>query len=54
VANAEEQTDWRMVQNGSARDGWAPPRGRGDDAPASDPEPIIGLPEGVQPGTSNC
>ena len=57
--------DTRMVQNGPARDGWTPPRGRGagrgappagrgrgDNVPEPDPEPVIGLPGGVQPGTS--
>ena len=55
----------RMVQNGPARDGWTPPRGggsgrggaptapgRGGNAPEPDPEPVIGLPGGLQPGTS--
>jgi 2-keto-3-deoxy-L-rhamnonate aldolase RhmA len=50
--------DTRMVQNGPARDGWAPPargggagrgaapagRGRGDNTPEPDAEPVIGLP----------
>jgi len=56
--------DTRMVQNGPARDGWTPPRGGGagrgaapgrggrSNAPAPDPEPVIGLPGGQQPGTS--
>jgi 2-keto-3-deoxy-L-rhamnonate aldolase RhmA len=57
--------DTRMVQNGPARDGWTPPRGggpgrggapagrgRGDNVPEPDPEPVIGLPGGAQPGTS--
>ncbi len=60
--------DTRMVQNGPARDGWAPPargggpgagrggapagRGRGGDAPEPDPEPVIGLPGGAGPATS--
>ena len=53
----------RMVQNGPARDGWTPPRGgrgatgaapaagrgRGDNLPEPDPEPVIGLPGGQQP-----
>lgn len=56
----------RMVQNGPARDGYIPPRGggpgrgaappagrgRGDNVPEPDPEPVIGLPGGLQPGTS--
>jgi hypothetical protein len=54
----------RMVQNGPARDGWAPPRGgrgapaaapaggRGNPLPDPDPEPVIGLPGGAQPGTT--
>jgi len=56
--------DTRMVQNGPARDGWAPParggragqgaapttgRGRGDGAPEPDAEPVIGLPGGLPP-----
>ncbi len=55
----------RMVQNGPARDGWAPPargggagrgapaggRGRGDNLPEPDAEPVIGLPGGLPPGT---
>ena len=55
----------RMIQNGPARDGWAPPRGgrgaagaapaagrgRGN-LPEPDEEPVIGLPGGVQPGTA--
>jgi hypothetical protein len=57
--------DTRMVQNGPARDGWTPPRGggpgrggapagrgRGDNVPEPDAEPVIGLPGGAQPGTS--
>jgi 2-keto-3-deoxy-L-rhamnonate aldolase RhmA len=50
--------DTRMVQNGPARDGWTPPargggpgrgagpagRGRGDNTPEPDAEPVIGLP----------
>jgi 2-keto-3-deoxy-L-rhamnonate aldolase RhmA len=54
----------RMVQNGPASDGWTPPRGgrgapgaapatgrgRGDNLPEPDPEPVIGLPGGLQPG----
>ncbi|HVH29758.1 MAG TPA: aldolase/citrate lyase family protein, partial [Vicinamibacterales bacterium] len=50
--------DTRMVQNGPARDGWTPPargggagrgaapagRGRGDNTPPPDEEPVIGLP----------
>jgi 2-keto-3-deoxy-L-rhamnonate aldolase RhmA len=57
----------RMVQNGPARDGWVPPargggagrgaappagRGRGDNIPEPDPEPVIGLPGALPPGTS--
>jgi 2-keto-3-deoxy-L-rhamnonate aldolase RhmA len=58
--------DTRMVQNGPARDGWAPPRGggagrgappagrgRGDNLPEPDAEPVIGLPGGLQPGSSS-
>jgi 2-keto-3-deoxy-L-rhamnonate aldolase RhmA len=53
----------RMVQNGPARDGWVPParggragagrgaapagRGRGDNLPEPDAEPVIGLPGGA-------
>src|SRR5688572_13947643 len=57
--------DTRMVQNGPARDGWTAPRGggpgrgaapagrgRGDNVPEPDAEPVIGLPGGAQPGTS--
>ncbi len=58
--------DTRMVQNGPARDGWTPParggagargaapagRGRGDNAPEVEAEPVIGLPGGAQPGSS--
>jgi 2-keto-3-deoxy-L-rhamnonate aldolase RhmA len=57
--------DTRMVQNGPARDGWTPPRGggpgrgaapagrgRGDNTPEPDAEPVIGLPGGAQPGTT--
>ena len=54
----------RMVQNGPARDGWAPPRGgrgaagaapaagrgRGENLPEPDAEPVLGLPGGAQPG----
>ena len=55
--------DTRMVQNGPARDGYTPPRGRGagaagrgtapagrgrgDSVPEPDPEPVIGLPGGT-------
>jgi hypothetical protein len=56
----------RMVQNGPARDGWTPPargggagrgaaptgRGRGDNVPEPDAEPVIGLPGGLPPGSS--
>src|SRR5687767_14625112 len=54
--------DTRMVQNGPARDGWAPPRGggpgrgaapagrgRGDALAEPDAEPVIGLPGGIPP-----
>jgi 2-keto-3-deoxy-L-rhamnonate aldolase RhmA len=54
----------RMIQNGPARDGWAPPRGgrgaagapaagrgRGN-LPEPDEEPVIGLPGGQQPGAA--
>jgi 2-keto-3-deoxy-L-rhamnonate aldolase RhmA len=58
--------DTRMVQNGPARDGWVPPargtggrgagpaagRGRGDNTPEPDAEPVIGLPGNTSPGTS--
>jgi 2-keto-3-deoxy-L-rhamnonate aldolase RhmA len=58
--------DTRMVQNGPARDGWTPPargggagrgaspgaRGRGDNVPEPDAEPVIGLPGGLPPGTA--
>ena len=58
--------DTRMVQNGPARDGYTPPRGggpgrgaapggrggRGDNTPEPDPEPVIGLPGALPPGTS--
>jgi 2-keto-3-deoxy-L-rhamnonate aldolase RhmA len=60
--------DTRMVQNGPARDGWTPPRGGGagrtggqgapagrggrSNAPPPDPEPVLGLPGGPQPGTT--
>ena len=58
--------DTRMVQNGPARDGWVPPargtgprgagpatgRGRGDNTPEPDAEPVIGLPGTLPPGTS--
>lgn len=58
--------DTRMVQNGPARDGWTPParggagargaapagRGRGDNAPEVEAEPVIGLPGSAQPGSS--
>ena len=50
--------DTRMVQNGPARDGWTPPRGRGagrgaqpegrgrgDNIPEPEAEPVIGLPK---------
>ena len=53
-----------MIQNGPARDGWAPPRGgrgaagaapagrgRGN-LPEPDEEPVIGLPGGQQPGAA--
>jgi 2-keto-3-deoxy-L-rhamnonate aldolase RhmA len=57
----------RMVQNGPARDGWVPPargggagrggpaagRGRGDNTPEPDAEPVIGLPGSLPPGTSS-
>jgi 2-keto-3-deoxy-L-rhamnonate aldolase RhmA len=57
--------DTRMVQNGPARDGWTPPargggagrgaaptgRGRGDNLPEPDAEPVIGLPGGLPPGS---
>jgi 2-keto-3-deoxy-L-rhamnonate aldolase RhmA len=54
--------DTRMIQDGPARDGWTPPRGggaargaapaaggRGNAAPASEEEPVIGLPGGQPP-----
>src|SRR5687767_12315423 len=57
--------DTRMVQNGPARDGWTPPRGggpgrgaapagrgRGDNVPEPDAEPVIGLPGGAPATTS--
>jgi 2-keto-3-deoxy-L-rhamnonate aldolase RhmA len=58
--------DTRLIQDGPARDGWTPPRGggaargaapaagagRGNAAPASEEEPVIGLPGGTQPGTA--
>src|SRR5687768_6898171 len=59
--------DTRMVQNGPARDGYTPPRGRGagaagrgtapagrgrgDSVPEPDPEPVIGLPGGTPAAT---
>jgi 2-keto-3-deoxy-L-rhamnonate aldolase RhmA len=57
----------RMIQDGPARDGWTPPRGgrgaapaagtgRGNAAPVQaqeqEAEPVIGLPGGLQPGTT--